>query len=54
MSDPRKWMKNCLDKWSGNHKFGKDVGATIGSINQGFIFAKVVKPIHETRNRIFR
>ncbi len=21
-SDPRKWMKNCLDKWSGNHKFG--------------------------------
>ena len=23
MSDPRKWMKNCLDKWSGNHKFGK-------------------------------
>jgi haloacetate dehalogenase len=23
MSDPRKWIKNCLDKWSGNHKFGK-------------------------------
>ena len=23
MSDPRKWMKSCLDKWSGNHKFGK-------------------------------
>ena len=22
-SDPKKWMKNCLDKWSGNHKFGK-------------------------------
>tara|TARA_B100000700_G_scaffold314422_1_gene400968 strand:- start:1413 stop:2291 length:879 start_codon:yes stop_codon:yes gene_type:complete len=22
-SDPRKWMSNCLDKWSGNHKFGK-------------------------------
>ena len=22
-SDPRKWMKNCLDKWSGNNKFGK-------------------------------
>jgi len=21
--DPRKWMKRCLDKWSGNHKFGK-------------------------------
>ncbi len=20
--DPRQWMKNCLDKWSGNHKFG--------------------------------
>ncbi len=23
MSDPKKWMKSCLDKWSGNHKFGK-------------------------------
>ena len=22
-SDPKKWMKNCLDKWSGNNKFGK-------------------------------
>ena len=22
MTDPRKWIKNCLDKWSGNHKFG--------------------------------
>jgi haloacetate dehalogenase len=22
-TDPRKWMKSCLDKWSGNHKFGK-------------------------------
>jgi len=22
MANPRKWMKNCLDKWSGNHKFG--------------------------------
>ena len=22
-SDPKKWMKNCLDKWSGKHKFGK-------------------------------
>ena len=22
-SDPRKWIKSCLDKWSGNHKFGK-------------------------------
>ncbi len=21
-SDPRKWMQNCLDKWSGRHKFG--------------------------------
>ena len=21
-SDPKKWMKNCLDKWSGNSKFG--------------------------------
>ena len=23
ISDPRKWMKSCLDKWSGNNKFGK-------------------------------
>ena len=23
INDPRKWMKNCLDKWSGNHRFGK-------------------------------
>jgi len=23
IQDPRSWMKNCLDKWSGNHKFGK-------------------------------
>jgi len=23
ISDPRKWMKSCLDKWSGNHKFGE-------------------------------
>ena len=22
-NDPKKWMKNCLDKWSGNSKFGK-------------------------------
>ena len=22
MSDPKKWIKNCLNKWSGNHKFG--------------------------------
>ena len=22
-SDPRRWMKNCLDKWSGNNKFGR-------------------------------
>ena len=22
LANPRKWMKNCLDKWSGNHKFG--------------------------------
>ena len=22
-SDPKKWMQNCLDKWSGNFKFGK-------------------------------
>ena len=23
INDPKKWMKNCLDKWSGNHRFGK-------------------------------
>ena len=22
-SDPKKWMKSCLDKWSGKYKFGK-------------------------------
>ena len=22
-SDPKKWMKSCLDKWSGKNKFGK-------------------------------
>ena len=22
-SDPRKWMKSCLDKWTGKNKFGK-------------------------------
>tara|TARA_B110000263_G_scaffold83324_1_gene72945 strand:- start:283 stop:903 length:621 start_codon:yes stop_codon:yes gene_type:complete len=22
MSDPKEWIKNCLNKWSGNHKFG--------------------------------
>ena len=22
-SDPKKWMKSCLDKWSGKMKFGK-------------------------------
>ena len=22
-TDPRKWMQNCLDKWSGKFKFGK-------------------------------
>ena len=22
-SDPKKWMKSCLDKWSGKHSFGR-------------------------------
>tara|TARA_Y100000590_G_scaffold147539_1_gene169385 strand:+ start:721 stop:1596 length:876 start_codon:yes stop_codon:yes gene_type:complete len=38
-SDPRKWMKNCLDKWSGNHKFGK--------IEKGYLRSfKQMKRIH--------
>ena len=39
MSDPRKWMKNCLDKWSGNHKFG--------SVEKGYLKSfKQKKRIH--------
>jgi haloacetate dehalogenase len=34
MSDPRKWMKNCLDKWSGNHKFGNVEEAYLKSFKQ--------------------
>ena len=34
MSDPRKWMKNCLDKWSGNHKFGNVEEAYLKSFRQ--------------------
>jgi len=34
MSDSRKWMKNCLDKWSGKHKFGKVEEAYLKSFKQ--------------------
>ncbi len=34
MQDPRSWMKNCLDKWSGNHKFGKVEEAYLKSFKQ--------------------
>ena len=33
-SDPRKWMKNCLDKWSGNHYFGKVEESYLNSFKQ--------------------
>tara|TARA_B100001540_G_C15303759_1_gene416023 strand:- start:8 stop:556 length:549 start_codon:yes stop_codon:yes gene_type:complete len=32
--DPRKWMKNCLDKWSGKHKFGNVEEAYLKSFKQ--------------------
>ena len=34
MSDPRKWMKSCLDKWSGKHNFGKVEEAYLKSFKQ--------------------
>ena len=34
ISNPRKWMKNCLDKWSGKHKFGKVEEAYLKSFKQ--------------------
>jgi len=34
VSDSRKWMKNCLDKWSGKHKFGKVEEAYLKSFKQ--------------------
>jgi len=34
ISDPRKWIKNCLDKWSGNHKFGNVEEAYLKSFKQ--------------------
>jgi len=38
-SDPRKWMKSCLDKWSGKHRFGK--------VEEGYLKCfKEVKRIH--------
>jgi len=33
-SDPRKWMKSCLDKWSGKHNFGKVEEAYLKSFRQ--------------------
>ena len=40
-NDPRKWMKSCLDKWSGNHKFGK--------VEEEYLkFFKNIKNIHAT------
>jgi len=40
-SDPRKWMKSCLDKWSGKHKFGK--------VEEEYLkFFKKIKNIHAT------
>ena len=34
MSDPKKWIKNCLNKWSGNHKFGNVKEAYLKSFKQ--------------------
>ena len=34
MSDPKKWIKNCLNKWSGNHKFGNVEEAYLKSFKQ--------------------
>ena len=34
MSDPKKWMKSCLHKWSGEHKFGKAEEAYLKSFKQ--------------------
>ncbi len=34
IKDPRKWMKNCLDKWSGEHKFGKIEEAYLNAFKQ--------------------
>ena len=34
MSDPKKWIKNCLDKWSGKYKFGKVEEAYLKSFKQ--------------------
>ena len=38
-SDPKKWMKSCLDKWSGKYKFGK--------VEEEYLkFFKKIKNIH--------
>tara|TARA_B100000029_G_C16755152_1_gene659762 strand:- start:41 stop:514 length:474 start_codon:yes stop_codon:yes gene_type:complete len=40
-ADPRKWMKSCLDKWSGNHKFG--------TVEENYLKSfKQMKRIHAT------
>ena len=33
-SNPRRWMKSCLDKWSGKHKFGKVEEAYLKAFKQ--------------------
>ena len=40
-SDPKKWMKSCLDKWSGKNKFGKVEDDYLKSFKQ-------MKRIHAT------
>ena len=40
-SDPKKWMKSCLDKWSGKHKFNKVERCYLKSFKQ-------MKRIHAT------
>ena len=45
MADPRKWIKNCLDKWSGNHKFGSVEEAYLKSFKQKKDYMLLVKTI---------
>ena len=45
MTDPRKWIKNCLDKWSGNHKFGSVEEAYLNHLNKKKDYMLLVKTI---------
>jgi haloacetate dehalogenase len=45
MNNPRKWIKNCLDKWSGNHKFGSVEEAYLKSFKQKKDYMHLVKTI---------